>query len=209
MLDSASTANKRANTNDEVTPHIVHRADTQALFSSDPSPSDVHAVKSEPQDDESNSGFEAETGIADLKKPMPDVERMLWIPKKSSGGIWLLRSQQPDVLRAGTAQKFEEDFLSNDARRKIYHTMLRAKEKYVEYGCCLNMRQYLRSTRPGDYSKADGNTARACNFCIKTKRLCAKLVEVEEEIRLAIYPLPAGSRASTVKWDDLEYWVRG
>jgi hypothetical protein len=41
---------------------------------------------------------------------------------------------------------------------------------------------------PGNHSQADGNTARVCDLCIRTKRLCVRLVEVKKEIRMAIYP---------------------
>jgi hypothetical protein len=109
---------------------------------------------------------------------------------------------------AGITQKFDKDFLSTEYRKKIYHSTLRVKEKYVKNGCCINWRQAGQKVTSCNYSNADGNSERACDYCIRTKRLCARLVKVKEEISCAIYPLPAGFRARTAKWDDMEYWVQ-
>jgi hypothetical protein len=100
--------------------------------------------------------------------------------------------------------------MSNDTKREVYQSMLRNKENYIQYGCCINQCQYKSRGRTNrcNYSNADENNERACDFCVKTKRLCARFVEVGNEIKFSIYPLSASFRASTVKWNDLEYWVR-
>jgi hypothetical protein len=119
---------KRPNTNHEATQFDVQRAESPNSSSSDVQPE--YNVSPEPQDD-SNPGIEAKTGIAEIAIPV--IERMLWIPNQNVGGIWLLQLQQPDELCAGITQKFDKDFLSTEYRKKIYHSTLRVKEKYVKW----------------------------------------------------------------------------
>jgi hypothetical protein len=90
-------------------------------------------------------------------------------------------------------------------------------------GYCLNIRMYHqnRPRRKGalmQFSEAGGDKERACDECVRQKRLCARIVGGEEdfkrkgkqpakEFQLVFYPLPESFREG-VSWDGVAFWIK-
>lgn len=100
--------------------------------------------------------------------------------------------------------KFDEDYLSTDLHISDWGKLLRPREKGVATQCCVNDTVIMRAKQPGGRT---GHTNEACDRCIRTKRLCARLMRYEGVIKLAFVPLPDEYRGDAIM-NSLDYWMR-
>lgn len=49
---------------------------------------------------------------------------------------------------------------------------------------------------------------RACDQCIRKRRLCTRLYKVSDVVKFAVYPLPESARNGK-QWTDLAFWSQG
>jgi len=100
--------------------------------------------------------------------------------------------------------KFDADYLSTDLHVSEWGKLLRLREKGVATGCCVNDTVIMRAKQPGERT---GHIDEACDRCIRTKRLCARLEQKKRGITLVFFPLPQKYRRDT--WMNcLDFWVR-
>jgi hypothetical protein len=104
--------------------------------------------------------------------------------------------------------KIATDYLSTEGRREKFDVMIRNPDTYIEHGCCVGTKVRAHSHRPVTQSMADGEPDRACDYCIRAKRLCARIVEINGIARLGVYPLPSAFREGQA-WTEMGYWVQG
>ncbi|KAH6123807.1 hypothetical protein HBI69_049100 [Parastagonospora nodorum] len=103
-----------------------------------------------------------------------------------------LRFQEAYILESGKREAFYETFVRPELRAS------RAND-----GGCLNLHAYGRNTAAAfSFSKASGNKERACDRCIRTKRLCVRMTMDGLDYKLCLYPLPSGLRES-VDWTEI------
>jgi glutaredoxin len=102
------------------------------------------------------------------------------------------------------ADKFDKDYLSTNLHISEWGKLLRLLEKGVASRCCVNVTVIRRAKDPG--KRTMGNMKTACDYCIKTKRLCARLLKIDDVIKLAFFPLPSELRPDA-DLAHLNYWV--
>ena len=100
--------------------------------------------------------------------------------------------------------KFDEDYLSTDLHVLEWGKLLRLREKGVASGCCVNDTITMRAKKPGERTE---HIDEACKRCIRKKRLCARLEQVDELIALVFCHLPPQYRGDA-EVNSLGYWVR-
>ena len=61
---------------------------------------------------------------------------------------------------------------------------------YFTEGKCANIAMWQKDCAQMTFEKAFGNKHRACDTCIRTKRLCARVVADGFGTKLCVYPLP-------------------
>ncbi|KAF2133108.1 hypothetical protein P153DRAFT_392965 [Dothidotthia symphoricarpi CBS 119687] len=136
---------------------------------------------------------------------IPDLEVALFVPDSAGSGEWktidLLTATMNHAIRA----KFVENFISTASKKKDYERMVNSPKSYL-YGRCLSNVTGRLNISHHTYTKARGNKDRACDFCIKTQRLCVKLVGTAKNLRLGVYPLPENLRYDAT-WMDMEFWI--
>jgi len=98
-------------------------------------------------------------------------------------------------------------------RHRLYakFTSPSSRPIYEANGCCLNTYMYRqKEARRGNaksYELSGGNKMRACDHCVKTEMLCARIEKVGKDYKLAFMSLPETLREK-VKWDEMAFWVR-
>jgi hypothetical protein len=104
--------------------------------------------------------------------------------------------------------KFTNDYLVDSPKAKRYSYMARHPEKYTKAGLCVNrvIRQGGSGSNPFD--KAGGDEQSACDTCIRTGRLCVRVVEKYEGFGLCAYPLPQRYREGSL-WVHMGFWING
>lgn len=100
--------------------------------------------------------------------------------------------------------KFDKDYLSTDLHRSEWGKLLRLREKGVATQCCVNDTVMRRAKKPG---KRTHLMCEACDRCVKTNRLCARLVETGGVIKLAFFPLPGPVYLEDAQMYSMDYWV--
>jgi hypothetical protein len=101
------------------------------------------------------------------------------------------------------AERFDEDYLSTKSHIKEWGRMLVLREIRVSSEYCISAhvigkrkhRSYLTSPTV------------ACNGCIRTRRLCARLIKMMDGVvKLAFFPLPSGLWGQ-LDVDPLSKWI--
>jgi hypothetical protein len=146
---------------------------------------------------------EAESNTA----PVPDIQTVLWVPDAHGGGSWNDLSSSSDLFGSAIKTKFDADYRTTQEHTQNLKNMLRFRERYLQLDYCANVAVYRRTVDKNRWTAAGGDKTRACNACSKAGRFCARLVKVEDTIKLAIFPLPeqyARGKLST----EVAYWVK-
>jgi len=149
---------------------------------------------------------EAATGLAVRFARTSDF--VLWQPQMLAGtGSWI----PPTSLLAPVSLKmqvsFYQDYQSTPSKQRYYGEMIHKSASYVDRGVCVAAKTITRASNGNKYTRADGNIFRACDICIQKHRLCARLVTVLGEVKIAILPLPYIEREGRV-WRDMAFWIR-
>ena len=103
------------------------------------------------------------------------------------------------------ASKFDEDYLSTDLHVSEWGKLLRLRENGVATQCCVNDIVIIGAKQPGGQT---GSIYQACDRCIRSKRLCARLVQDDDDgvIKLRFSNLPDKYRGDAL-WHSLDFWV--
>ncbi|KAH7077588.1 hypothetical protein BKA63DRAFT_508556 [Paraphoma chrysanthemicola] len=142
----------------------------------------------------------------DREKYVPDIEMVVWIPN-GYHSTWKTMTALPHHLSTDLQNKLDCDY--NDTRKHTtnYRNMFRFQDRNVETGLCANYFVIHKTRRKVTWDEANGNSNRACDHCIRSRRLCARLVNINSTIKFAIFPLPERFRINKA-WNDAEYWVQ-
>jgi hypothetical protein len=74
---------------------------------------------------------------------------------------------------------------------------------------CVNITVYIQQVYHCRYTKSNGDTKRACDTCVNTKRLCVRVVKNKGDngrLKMCVYPLPNRFQ-SGASFDETAYWV--
>jgi hypothetical protein len=141
----------------------------------------------------------------DREKFVPDIQMIVWVPDDNEG--WKSMSSLPLRLSTYLQKKLNSDYNDTPSHTKVYSRMFRYRERNLETACA-NYFVIHRTSSKNHWDEALGNKNRTCDHCIRSKRICARLVRVHDVIHFALFPLPEHRRLDKV-WTDVEYWVRG
>ncbi|KAF1920974.1 hypothetical protein BDU57DRAFT_534692 [Ampelomyces quisqualis] len=142
-----------------------------------------------------------------MPAPVPAISMALCIPNTRVDSNYKPFSDISRRVARQLRDKFHEDYTSTARHRASYAVMLENKDRDAEDECSVNNVVYKRRAGAMTWVKADGNQHRACDHCINTQRLCARLVHRNEEVVLNIYALPLNLRPDA-SWRALAFWIR-
>ncbi|KAH7088127.1 hypothetical protein FB567DRAFT_620418 [Paraphoma chrysanthemicola] len=184
----------------------VEKQPAPVLTVADSLPSEVD---SQQQNRASSSITEAQTPTAtpDHQKYVPDIEMMMWVPDDEVLSTWKPMTALPLQLSTHLQNKLDYDYNDTFVHTEWYRRMFRHPERSLQNSYCANYFVYHRTSHKNTWGKASGNKYRACDYCVKSKRLCARLVNIKDANALAIFPLPERFRVDKA-WNDVGYWVR-
>ncbi|KAI4917682.1 hypothetical protein J4E85_009774 [Alternaria conjuncta] len=86
--------------------------------------------------------------------------------------------------------RFLTDFAANQCKRATYKAVAWNVAHYITEGKCAKIAMWQRGCAQMTFEKAFGNKQRACDTCIRTKRLCVRVVADGFGTKLCAYPLP-------------------
>ena len=109
------------------------------------------------------------------------------------------------ILKPLISKRFEKDYLSKEVYMADWGKYLRQREEFMASECCVNIYVIGKIKAACQYTIGDPHET-ACDRCINTKRLCARLVKSDDTIKLALFPLPKHLRPYTNPYA-LGYWV--
>jgi hypothetical protein len=112
----------------------------------------------------------------------------------------------PPQLESRLRQKFDADYRSTEGHGKLLGRMLTYQIGYMALRCCVNNTVYYERAVENTWNTSDRNFSRTCDYCIKTMRSCARLVQLNGVVKLVIYPVPDYPRRGIIQ-DELVYWV--
>ena len=119
-------------------------------------------------------------------KVVPPIQYVRW-DQVSGKYIDFYFGSHNTAEETSLAERFDRDYLSTECHIQEWGKLLRLLEKGVASRCCVSDTVIGGSKH---HSLRVG-FATACNRCIKTKRLCARLIKIAPGvIKLAFYPLP-------------------
>jgi hypothetical protein len=144
----------------------------------------------------------------DRTKFVPDIQMIVWVADDNEGGTRKSMSSIPLRLSTYLQKKLDSDYNDTPGHTKIYSRMFRFRERNLETAYCANYFVIHRTSSKNIWDEALGNKYRTCDHCIRSKRICARLVKVHGVIQFALFPLPEQRRLDKV-WTDVEFWVRG
>ncbi|KAI4931035.1 uncharacterized protein J4E92_004869 [Alternaria infectoria] len=104
--------------------------------------------------------------------------------------------------------RFLTDFAFNRPKRAAYGAMARNAARYKTEGKCVNIAIWQRGCAHSAFEKAHGNEHRACDTCIRTKRLCVRVVADGSGTKLCVFPLPEVLREGKTL-NSIAVWVMG
>ncbi|KAI4703756.1 hypothetical protein J4E89_009725 [Alternaria sp. Ai002NY15] len=131
--------------------------------------------------------------------------RQPWLYASIEGNYCSFRSEEGSILRPLISERFEKDYLSKEVYVAEWGRYLRLREEYVASDCCVNTYVIGKTKAACQYSAGHSHET-ACDRCIKTKRLCARLIKINKEIKLVFFPLAKHLRPHTNPYS-LGYWV--
>ncbi|CBX91062.1 hypothetical protein IAQ61_002528 [Plenodomus lingam] len=142
----------------------------------------------------------------ELTVPMDNI--VLWCPTIDNAGTWVFLDKATQQLQTQVKTRFEADFLAKLYLHKKLGQLLRNLGAHLTHGYCVSKRLSASQRRGAcEYTRAEGNNKRACDFCIKMHRLCLKPAMLDGAMRLALYPLPSSFRGAET-WEDIGFWLQ-
>lgn len=144
-----------------------------------------------------------------IRDPLPHLEWLLFVPDNTrKRGTWKAFTELPDEVQDELKGIFNSDYCTSERAPKYrswFNKVVKNSGGNDRLRCVNNMIYIYGSYLP-KYSSEPGTMDRACDSCVKTNRVCAKLVKMRGKDKLGIFPLPSGTR-KTAKWDELDFWV--
>jgi hypothetical protein len=150
---------------------------------------------------------EVEQPTRKIEKPIPTIEKLLCVPDKHGRSSFKSCENIQGAFTTHLQTKFDSDFLDTAGHRIEWRRMLENPERSMSKGRCVNNVVFSKSGKPMTYAAADGNESRACDHCVNKDRICAKLVQLGDKVKMAVYPLPPGLREG-LKWNEMGFWVQ-
>jgi hypothetical protein len=141
------------------------------------------------------------------EKQIPAVSVFLFIPNNAGYATVTPLSACSRDLQHQLTRKFDDDYINTENHRALYITLLELKDRHAGDECCVNNVLYKKRGGPKTWQDANGMKKRTCDFCIKQKRLCARLVRQDNEVVLMVYALPATFRLGK-EAHELAFWVQ-
>lgn len=114
--------------------------------------------------------------------------------------------KQPSLSRI-VRKKFDLDVLWTPDQKEHYLSITQDPEHYLGEYQCLHLR--IESATRGSsctYVRCRYQTGYACDRCILRKKLCIRPANVNGDVELVIYPLPAYLRLGA-DWQQESYWT--
>lgn len=71
---------------------------------------------------------------------------------------------------------------------------------------CINSYKGGKASKSCTFIESDGRQLKACDLCIRTKRLCARVMDCHGTLNLAFYPLPSAHQQAR-KWTAMGFWM--
>ncbi|KAI4921585.1 hypothetical protein J4E90_000011 [Alternaria incomplexa] len=141
--------------------------------------------------DETPADASANINVIDIRPTTFDIPVLrigAWIPDDVGLEDW----QSLGSLDVGISihAKFLTYFAFNDTKRATYGAMARNAARYKDGAKCVNMVVWQKGNHRSAFEKAHGNTHRACDTCIRTKRPCVRVVADSSGEKLCVFPLP-------------------
>ncbi|KAI4698345.1 uncharacterized protein J4E84_001481 [Alternaria hordeiaustralica] len=137
---------------------------------------------------------------------IPKLKIGAWVMNISEMEEW-----QPlgDVASGNSiAARFLTDFTSDQAKHAAYAGVARNAALYIAGGKCINILVLQNGCGRMAFENARANTHRACDTCIRTRRLCVRVVHCRLGTKLCVYPLPEACRESKAL-GSIAAWVIG
>jgi hypothetical protein len=114
-----------------------------------------------------------------------------------------------------TRQSLEQSFAATynpgpkRATAAFYEVTVRRERRayYAGQGRCIQMRIYEKKRQQFLFNTSSGDRRWACDSCIRTRRLCARLLLHGGEYKLCFHPIPQHLREG-IAWTDMAYWLK-
>jgi hypothetical protein len=136
------------------------------------------------------------------------IDWVFWIQVDDRVGYWRPLSEFPRATQILLKRKFRKDFLQKSYHVNYYARMLRNRSNYLHRDMCVGNITYANRNEPSKRKKALGDKEKTCDTCSNTGRFCARMVKVENVVKLGFFPALDARREAT-GWDDLRYWAGG
>lgn len=180
-------------------------ADSDGDSCQEVSPAPPHKKPATPRRKQTNIA-EADGEVRD---PLPHLEWLLFVPENTrKRGTWKSFTDLPDDVQDELKNIFNSDYCTSERAPK-YRAWFNKVVKNAggnDRLRCVNNMTYIYGSYLPRYSSEPKTMDRACDTCVKTNRVCAKLVKIRGKDKLGIFPLPSGVR-KTSEWDELDFWV--
>jgi hypothetical protein len=146
--------------------------------------------------------------IRSTSSVIPVLRIGVWLPSVTGREHW-----QPLDHLSGSGgydihAKFMTHFAFNDAKQATYGAVARNANSHSDGGRCLNITVWQKGKGQSTFEKADGNQWRACDTCIRTKRLCVRIQGDSLGAKLCVMPLPESRREGRAM-ESIAVWVVG
>ncbi|KAF1842160.1 uncharacterized protein K460DRAFT_435495 [Cucurbitaria berberidis CBS 394.84] len=131
-----------------------------------------------------------------LKRCMREKEAPFNVPSEGT-------AREPEhEQRAGSSPELHDE-LDNASLDLIDRDAISSERR------CLNLRLYEGSTTLQEMCFESGDDKRACDYCVRTRRLCVRMYKDDDDktYKLGFFPLPEKWRKG-VNYDNVGFWVR-
>jgi hypothetical protein len=139
----------------------------------------------------------------EMATPMPPM--IFWVLNVNDGGfgVWKQEHELPSKLQVAIRARFDSLYRSTEEANGRFRNLVKRVDEYQQLQCVGSTYAGVVST----YRRSNGNQMRACDGCVNTGSLCAKVLRVCGSLRFGVYALPEDYRQGKA-WTDLGYWVQ-
>ncbi|KAF2464772.1 uncharacterized protein BDR25DRAFT_346566 [Lindgomyces ingoldianus] len=141
-----------------------------------------------------------------LTNSNPDLELLLWVPSLNNTGEWKPITSLPRGVNENLRTRFFEDYTFHKGKKYRYAQMTRNPDTYIDNGRCVHNLVSRKASSVMTYNAADGNIHRTCDLCFQAGKLCARLVRLDGEVKMGLFPVPGGLRRG-LRWSEIGYWI--